>query len=79
MKQGQYVGKELAPCCGQWLDGFTNHKGGRSPKPGDFSLCVYCQAFLEFTVDGLKKADMSDIPDAQLADLNAMRLHLRRA
>ncbi len=78
MKQGQYAGKELSPCCGQWLDGFTNHTGERGPKSGDFSVCVYCQAFLEFTKDGLRKATVSEIPNELLVKMNVMRLHLRK-
>ncbi len=39
------------PSCKAVLDGVTDPTGKSSPKPGDLSVCKYCQALLCYTED----------------------------
>lgn len=42
--------KDNCPVCKHELGENTSGKGENiKPKPGDFSLCLYCQAILKFT------------------------------
>jgi hypothetical protein len=39
---------DLCPNCGARLDTTASIKTERKPKPGDFSICMYCGAALTF-------------------------------
>lgn len=53
------------PQCGALMDGATGLTGDRAPRPGDISICVYCQEILQFQPDGT----LERIPVEVLADL----------
>jgi hypothetical protein len=42
------------PSCGRLLDAATSFDHVNAPKPGDFTVCVYCGVLLRFTADGLE-------------------------
>jgi len=43
------VKPSACPKCGKMLDGATNCTGSGKPEVADFSVCLYCAAFLRFT------------------------------
>jgi hypothetical protein len=48
MRQGSVPGRPTCPGCGRVLDGFTCVNGSRAMQPGDYSVCGYCCAPLEW-------------------------------
>jgi hypothetical protein len=54
------------PHCKRMLDRASDPQSAASPRPGDFSLCVYCGAVLRFTETMLLRAttlrERSDAP-----------------
>ena len=62
------------PHCKTLLNGFTAMEEGHEPSEGDMTLCVYCQAPLEFdkdlkliaaTEDALRQVDPKQLATAQ--------------
>lgn len=58
----------LCPECGYGVDSATNAEDSTdAPRPGDFSICLYCGTILVFTEDlSLRKSapeDYFDMPD----------------
>lgn len=51
LSQGYLAGDPACPKCGKVLDGYTHLDGFGPPVPGmSISVCAYCGAMLEFTV-----------------------------
>lgn len=55
------------PVCKHKIDRASETmEGGREPKGGDFSVCIYCTAFLRFeddmTLRKATQADMDELP-----------------
>ena len=56
------------PCCGKLLDAVTNADGGDSlPEPGCISVCIECQAILEFD-DEMQLVLLTEKTKAELDD-----------
>ncbi len=50
------------PTCQATLDGVTDPDGENTPRPGDFTVCAYCQEILTFTDElGLRLLEEEDI------------------
>lgn len=47
-----FMPKSVCPHCQHTLDGCSDLTNLHSPSPGDFSVCIRCGGFLQFT-DGL--------------------------
>jgi hypothetical protein len=41
--------KPACPSCGKTIDGVTGVDHEHQPKPGDLSVCLYCEALMFFT------------------------------
>lgn len=76
--------EQTLPCCGKKVDGCTvidpaNRKDHGSeqiaPKQGDFTICIYCGAWLRFTDDEgtQRKFDAEDILDVTDEQREMMR------
>lgn len=70
---GQLNTKPQYPACFNILDGFTHLTEHQSPVPGDVTVCMYCNATLEFT-DAMQLIPVTaehlcqvDFPELQLA------------
>ena len=57
--------KRKCPYCSHTLDGVieTNGKDTNYPRPGDYTVCLACCGFLEFTKTSFKKLDFDSIKD----------------
>lgn len=57
--------KPRCPTCSVALSGAGNADGEQgAPKPGDFSICVYCTTFLRYTEElGLREATKPDLAE----------------
>lgn len=53
------------PACGKIMDAATNLVDSGAPRQGDLSICLYCQALLQFEADGRLKM----LPAEVLADI----------
>jgi len=54
------------------LDRSTGVNGERAPKPGDFTVCVYCQTWLRFTTDLV----LREATDQDVAQLDPESLYI---
>jgi hypothetical protein len=64
------------PCCGKQVDSVTSIGEGKrfTPKPGDFTICVYCGAWLRFTADMKERIfEAEDILDLEAEQISMMR------
>ena len=66
--QGTLKGEPRCPTCGRIIDGFTAITGERAIEPGDYSVCGYCAAPLQW--DGVAYSRLIG-PALVLARLNA--------
>lgn len=59
--------KRECPDCGKILDGVieTNGNDTNLPRPGDYTVCLGCYAFLEFTETSFKKLDFDSIKNKE--------------
>lgn len=68
------VKPSACPSCGVVMDAATivsRKAGGATPRPGDFSLCLYCLSFLRYgeglELNGLGPDDYMDLAGDQRA------------
>ena len=52
-KRNPFLAEMRCPSCHASLDAARAPDGRRKPKPGDVTVCGYCQSVLQFTVLGL--------------------------
>ncbi len=57
--------KRKCPYCGKTLDSVIETDGSdiNQPRPGDYTICIRCCGYLEFTKTGFKKLDFDLIKD----------------
>lgn len=72
------VPAKCCPWCGALLDCATPLQPGSAPKPGDFTLCIYCATALRFTDDlsvrRLLPEDSTDFEQVRAGVEKAQRL-----
>lgn len=66
--------KTRCPKCGHHHNMVASVRGEIAPEPGDYTLCIWCGAFLRFTDVGLEPADLLN---ANISDGDRRRM--RRA
>lgn len=65
------------PECQRLLDAATDVASDQRPRDGDWSICLYCQAFLVFRANGRLRPAAEDEKCAMMLDddvLRALRL-----
>jgi transcription elongation factor Elf1 len=70
------------PACEAELNASTGVDHDVAPEPGDFSICLYCGAALEFSEDRtLQPIDEASLDDETAEDLRLIRetLHAARS
>jgi hypothetical protein len=61
-----YLTGRTCPVCHAPLDGASETHGNHAPKPGDFSVCMYCTAALRFTEQLLLEVVTMDVAREEL-------------
>ncbi len=82
MRTTQFVGDAAPSCptCHASLDGVTDPMGENTPRPGDFTICAYCQEILTFTDElGLRYLEEEDIKLLPLRFVSRIQEALTRA
>ncbi len=63
------------PACQHRVDGATDPRSNRTPKPGDFSVCAYCSMVVVFntdmTVRAARPAEIEALPAGTRAEMRA--------
>lgn len=63
------------PACGRKLEAVTSVGHGHKPKPGDLSVCLYCDCLLQFsgdlTIRALSAEEVSALPPEEERALNS--------
>jgi hypothetical protein len=70
----------LCPTCQATLDGVTDPAGENTPRPGDFTVCAYCQEILTFTDElGLRLLEEEDIKLLPLRFMSRIQAAITKA
>lgn len=65
------------PKCKRKLTAASALDGSNVPiSPGDYTICMYCTAFLEFTKKGYKYLKYYDVPVEQREELEKFKQHI---
>ncbi len=75
--------KHVCPGCGAKLNGATSLEDSKAPNPGDYSVCLYCTAFLvfmeELAMRFMTEEELVELPDEQRIALQRMRRAIKVA
>jgi hypothetical protein len=76
MKTSKRIESRKLPCCGKEIDAVTGIGEGKrdTPNPGDFTICLYCGAWLRFTTElQVRRFEAEDILDLEAEHISMMR------
>jgi hypothetical protein len=76
MQTSKRIEPHTLPCCGKEIDAVTRFGEGirNDPSPGDFTVCVYCGAWLRFTVElRARMFEAEDILDLEAEQISMLR------
>ena len=58
------------PACNEMVDAADCvDEGPEAPKPGDYSVCAYCGAFLRFDIAAGRRLSLRELADEEFAEL----------